>query len=495
MAHKYTQEDLAEALSVLEKNYWDPNGNNSKVIGSFDKELEIIHERYIRQSMKRSSFKNVAYENCELENNAFTDSCFYSVSFLKSYLVGNGFSCCNFHKTKFVKNYMQPYQGNAFNQSNFICCKFANVEYKGCGFLQALFNNCIFYKAVFTSCTLEGSKFVNCKFNMVDFGNTNVEFIELTHATLSKIILPFYQFAYIIGIADYENYSTSNISLRIGEREFTMDEYKSQINNLILYYLDKSEYFPVCNLQIFNNNTIAAVETLLDGINKALHDLDFRMIRHYCRLAIHHNLLDEVTTRKISRTIESYITEKDVPPERLNDCIIHAGEIQKILLSGNSYNITLSLNIRTNIRKENLQGIEYVNSLCNRLNAGLSQHDFGQKGFQVAISNHSPFEIAVEVIGTVASIATIAQFIWQIIDNHHSNEKTAGYKMIDQQVYRNYVDNRVELCKEQLLQLKKAYSSKKMNKHINEIIQNLKTDLDELYDSDIMIFKKDNHLE
>lgn len=492
MVFEYTQQDLEVALSELGEKYPEGKANNSKSIGSFDQKLEFSKEKYIRQSMKRSNFKNLVYDQCEFENTSFADSCFHSVIFHNSSINGNSFACCNFYKTKFYGKELGIYRGNAFNQSNFTDSKFASAFFESSGFLQTLFNKCTLTDTHFKSSTLEGSRFVNCLFKTADFGNANVEFIELTHTQIKKAVFPFYQFAYIIGIADYRGCPYGNFSFCVDEQTVSMKEYQSQIDNLILYYLDKAEYFPVCNLQIYKGDKLAAVDALLIGINNALHDLDFRMIRHFCRLAAHHDLLDEFTRRKISRTLENYIAGKNVPSERLNDCIIHIGEIQKILLGGNSHSVTLNLNVRTNVNKEDTQGVQYVNSLCNSLNIALSQSGLDHQGFQVAVSNHSPFEIAVEVIGTVASIVTIADFIWQVIDKHQTNATPKGYQQVDQDVYRNYVDDRIELCRHELLRLKESYSVKKMNKHIEEIIQNLKTDLQDLYDNDIMIFKKDN---
>ena len=139
-----------------------------------------------------------------------------------------------------------------------------------------------------------------------------------------------------------------------------------------------------------------------------------------------------------------------------------------------------------------------MNALSNELNDALAQYDFGQLGFQVAVSNHSPFEIIVDVICAAGALATIAQLIWSIVEQKQNNSKSRKtsipdeYFQADRKLYAKYIDNRIELCKEQLLNIRSKYSERKMNQYIEEITQELKTDIMELYNKDIMIFKKNN---
>lgn len=488
---------IEKAISELWKNYPDMRVNNNKSTGNTERK-SISDEVYIRQSMKRSNIKNIGYNQCIFEKNAFSDSYFQKVYFINSCLSGNSFICCNFIATKFLGN-NKIYLSNNFSQSNFTQCSFENITISESGLLQTLFHNCSFSNVCFQSSTLEGTRFLGGSLSTVNAGQVNIEFVEFMDTVLLDVIFPFYQFPYIIGIADYITKHNANISLCVNERNISLEEYKMQINNLILYYESQSEYFPMCNLQIIQRNFDRAKDTLLNGINYALSAMDFRMIHHYCRLGQRHNLLDELTINRILKVVENKLTDGTVPPERLNDCIIHEGEIRQILLNQKRNSVTYNFHIKTNIQKNDDEGIIYINTLCNKLNDVLSQKDYGQTGFEIAVSSHSPFEIIIDVICAAGSVATIAQLIWAIVEQHKGyNGTTAstsldGYVPVDIELLQNYVDTRIELCKEQLLNLKDKYTNKKMNRHIEEITQRLKTDINELYDKDIMIFKKENH--
>lgn len=490
------QQNLTKALQELHNHYPDSNLNNKKSIGNLEKQTKE-KKQYEKLSMKRSRFQNIIYKHCSFENVAFSASSFHNVDFQDTELLGNSLASCNFFDCLFSNESSKDiaYIGNNLSQSNFTACKFENTLFEGNGFLQSLFYNCNFCDVIFQSNTLEGSCFNGCYFEKINAGHTNVEFIELSNAKLKEVTFPFYQFAYVIGASYLLKKFPKELAFAAGDKEVSSAEYISQNDNLILYYLDQQEYFPACNLLIVKGDIKEAQNVFLNGINSALETLDFRMIRHFCRLAKTHDLLDEVTIHRARKKIDDYLYNDTIPCERINDYIVNAGEIRKLLVSGKSDSVIYNFNIRTNVHKANKAGVEYVNALTNELNGALAQYDFGHLGFQVAVSNHSPFEIAVDVICAAGALATIAQLIWSIVESKKSNlnfSVPAGYNPADQTLYAKYIDNRIELCKEQLLNIKSKYSERKMNEYIEEITQQLKTDIIELYNKDVMVFKKNN---
>ncbi len=494
-----SQQEIKKALEELNNNYPSSDMNNKMSTGGAVKQ-HITNHTYKKLSMKRSRFQNTIFKECTFDNVAFSASSYQNVTFKETKLLGSSFACCNFFNSLFANKKTDDnfYIGNNFSQSSFTACNFNKVKFISSGFLQSLFYNSKFKKVEFQSSTLEGSCFNGCCLEGLNAGHTNVEFIELLNTSLDNVTFPFYQFAYIIGASDFLKESSGKISFATGDKEVSCEEYIRQIDNLIYYYDDKQECFPVCNLLIAKGKMQEAQSVFLNGINQSLDTLDFRMIRHLCRLAKRHDLLDEVTIRRASKKIENYLYNDTVPPERINDYIVNAGEIRKTLLSGKSDSITYNFNIRTNICKKNKGGVAYVNSLSTELNDALSQYDFGQLGFQVAVSNHSPFEIMVDVICSAGALATIAQLIWSIVEKKQSGTNSGkqivpdDYTPADNALYAKYVDDRIERCKEQLLNIKTKYSEKKMNQYIEQITQQLKTDITDLYSKDVMIFKKNN---
>lgn len=490
--------EIEEAIRFLANNYPSQTMNNNKSIGG-DEKRTLSDEKYIRRSMKRSNIHNIDYLNCTFTNVAFADSFFQEVGFINSRLKGNSFVYCNFVNCNFSNADKElSCSANNFSQSNFTNCTFNGGEMSSSGLLQCLFNNCKFERGTLRSSTMEGSRFLGGVMSEYDLSHMNVEFIELSDILLKDVSFPFYQFPYIIGMADYILAKNDTITLYADDLKVSMQEYINQVSNLIFFYEDKNEYFPICNLQIALGDSEAAQKSLLRGIDSSLEKTDFRMIKYYCRLAQRHNLLDEVTAQRILNRIEDELTKEHLLPEQLNECIMHVGEIRELIKREKRNKVHYNFRVRTNINKDDEKGIAYINSLCNNLNIALSKNPSYHEGFEVAVSNYSPFEIAINIICAAGSIATIAQLVWNIVEAHKTGKKDDtkitldGYTPIDSTIYHQLVGTRIDLCKEQLLNINSKYSERKLNKYIEEITQNLKTDIIELYDKDIMIFKKDN---
>ena len=492
---------IQEAIQFLAKNYPSQTMNNNKSIGGNEKKT-LSDEKYIRKSMKRSNIHNIDYLDCTFTNVAFADSFFHEVGFINSKLDGNSFVYSNFVNCNFSNGDKKLLcSANNFSQSNFTNCTFHKFELTSSGLLQCLFNNCKFENGCLKSSTMEGSRFLGGVMSEYDLSHMNVEFIELTDILLKNVSFPFYQFPYVIGMADYILENNDTITLYADDLKVSMQEYIDQISNLILFYEDKNEYFPICNLQIASNERESAQKSLLRGIDSSLEKTDFRMVKYYCRLAQRHSLLDEVTAQRILNRIEDELTKEHLLPEQLNECITHVGEIRRLIKREKRNKVHYNFRIRTNINKEDESGLAYINSLCNNLNTALSRNPSYHEGFEVAVSNYSPFEIAVDIICAAGAIATIAQLVWSVVEAHKTSKKSDtkitldGYTPIDSAIYHQLVGTRIDLCKEQLLNIKDKYSERKLNKYIDEITQKLKTDIIELYDKDIMIFKKDNTIE
>ena len=486
------QRRIQRALDLLAEQYPDPKANSNKSVGGSAERPEVVRGMsYIRTGMKNSVFQHLTYDACIFENTALTGSQFRPVVFSKTLLKGNSFACCDFYDVEIDGRSCKPFEANNFSLSSFERCRFSGLELVSSGMLGSVFHNCDFKKSVFRSSTLEGTCFVNCHIADCDFGAVNVEFTHFARTVLDGVRFPFYQFPYVIGAADYIANAQSTVTLRVGEKILPMSEYRRQLDNLILYFLDKREYFPMCNLYIATDAIHEAKQALLDGVSTALTCHDFRMIRFFCQLALHHDILDEFTRQRIVRDVDNFLQAKDIPESRLNDYITHVGSIRALLRSGSSNSVSLQFNIKTHVLRDDPEGVEYVNTLVNDLSQALSQAD-GQNGFQVMVANYSPYEIAINILSAVGSVASIASLIWMIIDATKNHRAPQNRVEVDVDTYRNYVDAKIDCLRADLLRLQGQYSQRRFSKYIDEVTQQLKTDLEELYSKDIMIFKVKN---
>ena len=486
------QTEIQEALKFLSSHYLDKRANNKRYVGNTEDKPEVISGlRYNRTGMKQSKFAFVIFENCIFRNVALTGSQFHSVGFHSSPLTGNSFACCDFYDVDIDGKGCMPFSSNNLSLSTFELCKFSDLTFVSSGILNSTFHNCGFTNVVYRSSTLEGSRFINCHFVDCDFGAVNIEFSQFSKASLERVSFPFYQFPYVIGAADIINDDACTISIRIGRRTLPLSEYKTQLQNLVYYFKDKYEYFPMCNLSIAQGKMEEAQEYLLDGISAALQSRDFRMIRYFCQLALQHRMLNGFTRYRILSEMDQFLQRKDIPETQLNYFMTYVGSIRTMLHSAEADSIELHFDIKTNVQRQNGEGVRYVNTLMSELNHELSQR-LGQNGYQLAVSNYSPFEIALTVLSAVGSAASIASLVWMTIDEVKERKERHNLTQIDKDAYLDYVDARIENLRLDLLHIQQIYSKKKFSKYIDEVTQQLKTDLEDLYSKDIMIFKVKN---
>ncbi len=469
-------------LRYLYLNYPDNRVNNNKyIIGN---ENEEIKEHFRFLSMKQSVFKNIQYVDGLFENVALTGSTFENVKFKNTKLIGNSFANSYFYNTE-IYGTRSYFSGNNFSQSSFEQCFLYNVKLIRSGVLNSVYHRCNIINSKFRGSTFEGTQFIDCTFDNCDFSNLNIDYTLFSKNTFRKIIFPFYQIAYIIGAADFITDENQIVCAKAGDKVVSAKEYFSQSDKLILYYLDKKEYFPVCNLLIAKHMYVQAKEYLLTGINDEIENKNFRMISNYCRLAKYHNIVDEALKQKIIELMDNFAKSDSMPESQINSYLTYIGNIKNILNEGARSTVTLNYVIRTNTNKYDEKGVEYVNNLVNELNRELSSKENIQ-GFEVKITNHSPFEIAIAIITLLSALPASIDSVMNII----TKIKTKGeYELVDPDAYKKNIGLEIENLKLKISELHEKYSGEELNNRISEVTQTLQTDLEELYDKDIMIYK------
>lgn len=485
-------DDFKDALQYLNKNYPDTRLNNNKsVIANDSFEIE---DSFRFLSMKQSHYKNVVYRKSLFENVALTGSTFENVKFLDSKLIGNSFANCNFYDTE-INGSRAALSANNFSQSNFENCIFKKVKFFRSGILNALYHRCDFNKILFRGSTLEGTKFISCKFSDCDFGNVNIDYTMFSKNDYDNVIFPFYQIAYIIGAADFIRDPSQIIYAKAGEKSVPVQEYFEQADRLKQYYLDKSEYFPTCNLCIAQQRFEEAKEYLLTGTEKALINKNFRMISNFCRLAKYHGIADENLKSKILKSMEDFIKGDNIPDSQLNYYLIYIGNIKTLLNEGGSDTVTLHYTIKTDICKKDKEGIRMVNNMVNKLTDELSKLE-NIEGYDITVSNHSPHEIAIDIICLALMLPSAIEAVMQLIaktkeyiNQNKSNSSKGAFVEIDTDSHKKYIDARIENMKSDLLLFTEKYKKAELKTYIVEVTQSLKTDLEDLYSKDIMICK------
>ncbi len=484
----YERYNIKEAIEYLSLNYNDSNVNNN--VTHISTTTETISQDFKCASMKQSYYKNINFVKSNFENVAFTGTSFENVKFDDVIMTGNSFANCSFLMVN-IDGKCKEFVANNFSQSNFELCKLKSLKLFRSGSINTLFHSCDLDDVQLKSCTFEGAKFKNCTLRNCNFGNVNIDYSIFMDNTYNNVIFPFYQFAYIIGMVKILQNNEDKVFLQVGQKKVDLNEYKNQIKRLILYYLDKNEYFPICNLCIANGDIEAAGNYLIDGVNKFIITRNFRMISNLCFLASYHGIMNEKLRYKINRAMDEFIQGEGIPETQLNYYLMYMGKIRTILEKGSSETLTLNYTIKTNTCKADPEGVEFINDLINKLNKNLSNSN-DIEGFKVTISNYSPFEIIVGVITIVGGVVTVSKILFDVVSKYKDKKKENDIANIALENGKLYLQERIDRMQKELLLARKQFTKDKLDDRIVAVTQSFQTEIEEFYSKQFMYFKVDN---
>lgn len=489
------------SLKILEECYPDYLVNNNIEISNPLGNIE--NKTIIKQSAKRSTFDRVIISKSSIINSAFSGSTFNNTDFIDNQITGNSFVCSVFKNFTLQSNGISEYKSNNFSQCYFECSSFNNIRFSNSTWLNSEIYQSEITDCQIISCTLEGTIFKKSVLQNIMMGNANLDYMIIDDTKLIDVTFPFYQFAYIIGISKYlnETSSSNKIFLKAGEKIVDICEYKNNIDNLLYYYYDRSELFPICNLLYSKGDTERAAEFLSLGISHALEQNDFRLIKHFCQLGNFYSLLDYNTTLSIKSKIDTYLKNTTFSENELNQVLIKSSEINSLLNEKSTGKTFLQIELQTNVDRNDSNSQEKIENLISDCRFILQNPVFALDGHTISEINYCPITLALTVLGAVANLATIAGVLQQYFAAIKTN-RTKSSRSIAQQIcdrYKNIhqvdIDTRIKLAKAEIeksmLEVKNyrgLNSGDRYNSFIENITQKIIGDVHSILDKDMLVF-------
>lgn len=212
--------NIESEANKIKTKYPDDKALNNIIISDNNKLIKDI--KIICKSAKRSVYQNIEVENSDIINNAFCGTVFSNTAFKNNHIDGNSFISSNFYKFILESNNVTDYQANNFSNSYFNLCEFHNAKFLSSSWLNSTVVNSTFNDCIIQSCTMEGAVFNSCEFNNVIMHSANLDYMILKNTKLKKVVFPFYQFAYIIGIKEYLCSDLSEISFMANEKNISL---------------------------------------------------------------------------------------------------------------------------------------------------------------------------------------------------------------------------------------------------------------------------------
>lgn len=491
---------IQQSLKILSSKYPDDLVKNDLIVAF--KEPKPIKYEAMRESSKRSLFSNIILHDSKIIQSAYTGSKFNNLTIVNCEINGNSFVSCIFEKLSLTSESKKKCIGNNFSNSNVNKCRFENADLESCSWINSNVEFTEFLNFKINSCTLEGSYFINCTFKNVDMSIANLDYMILDKSKLINVKFPFYQFAYVIGAANYLNENNQNdFCFMVNNKTIKLSEYKSNITQLIYYYYSRKEYFPLSNLLIAQGNCKLAKNFISIGISQSLDKNDFRMIKHYCVLTKHYNLLDYDLTKRIKTSLINYLLRLSDEND-LMQALIKTSEINNIIDDRTTNQTYLQFEIQTNIDRLDENKQEIINDLIMNCKYILDNPVFNISGHTIKEISYCPVELIFQVIGGIADLLSVAGALQKLVC-HFTIQKSKDIKKITKHICKEYenlsiVDSttRIDLAKakieqsmQEIRQYRGVHSGKKYNQFISEITQKIIGDVDNILDKNMVVMK------
>lgn len=381
-----------------------------------------------RKDLKRINVKNTTFNNSSFEAVAGTGSKFSNTEFSKCDFTGSNFQDCYFNTCKF--NNKTLIEGANFSNGVFIDCVFEDIIITRSTFFDCRFENCVFDSCEIFSDTTESSVLYNCRISNINLAHLNIEYMQVKNVYLNDVTLPPYQVAYIIGAPTALLEHSENIDVYTDDGTISCEKYCKLYEDLCMYYLDQKEYFPLVNLFIALNRYYEAYEYIKLGIEKSCDYFDFRMLKHFCRLACFSEAFDSHQLKYLYTLITqlSYTSSWDL--NTLHSYMLHIGAIREILLnSSHDDKQCVEVLIKTNIDKDDLN---LINELYNEINIIIREECSAQHIDFIELRHNSPYELLVTCIDSLPDILAFLSMLYGAL--------CVGNKFVD--IYRNVEETR-----------------------------------------------------
>lgn len=143
-------------------------------------------------------------------------------------------------------------------------------------------------------------------------------------------------------------------------------------------------------------------------MRKASSEKDFRMLKHFCKLAVLSGWCD----RKKIKTLYSFIYDiKNFEPMisyQRHNYYLHLGDFRKILLFNTNTSPTLNVRLQTNILPEETENIALLIENLNQLITVIGKRDVISS---VELHHESPYEVILFIVGGLILLKCISENI------------------------------------------------------------------------------------
>lgn len=407
MSKLFSYEEIEKSKIKLCKFLPDKDIKNGVLFQPFCN--TTVTKDFYRKALKRVNVVGTFFLDCNFSGVAATGSKFSNTKFQNCNFTGSNFQYCSFNKVRFCKS--SSIKGANFSHSVFTNCDFSEITIIESTFYDSYFENCTFSKSVIKTDTLENTTMCNCYIEDIDLAHLNLEYMQFNTVKMNNVVLPPYQIPYIIGAPSYLKNTEEKVYVYTDNGNITIKEYSHLYNDLIVYFYNERNFFPIANILIATGKDNEAFEYIKQGIEEASDYFDFRMIKHYCRLACSNNNFTHEQLKYLYTLITNLSYNDIWDINTLHSYMLNIGEIKEILLNNYEKKHRVEFIIKTSIDKDDLNSI---NLLYNQINAVINENCSSDHIDSIELRHNSPYELYVTCIDMLPHIMMFVSAMYGI---------------------------------------------------------------------------------
>lgn len=377
-----------------------------------------ITKDFTKKSIKRMNAADIQFVRSKFIGAAGTGSKFTNTVFRNCDFTGSNFQYCQFNNVFF--NHQTMIKGANFSHSVFVGCCFEDITIVESTLYDCYFESCKFLNSVIKTNTLENTTIQNSSLRNIDLAHINLEYMKFDNLTMNNVILPPYQIPYIIGAPQYLINTKDDIYVYTDSGNISINTYVSLFEDLAAYFYGRKMYFPLANLLIAIGKYNEAYESIRLGIEESCDYFDFRMIKHYCRIACFNTNFTHIQLKTLFTLVVdlSYNDTWDI--NTLHFYMLNIGEIRELLLNNSEKKDRVEFIVKTNIDKDDL---ESVNKLYNQINSIILNNCSTNHIDSIELRHNSPYELYVTCIDYLPNILLFVSAMYSLF--------TVGSKGLD----------------------------------------------------------------
>ena len=408
MNANYSDSQIEQTIKRLQNILPDQGFSNGSLFKVF--RHSTITNDFTRKSIKRINVADVKFLDCQFNGAAATGSKFLNGQFINCDLSGSNFQYCQFERVIFSSKSLL--KGANFSHSTFVDCQFVDISLFESTLYDCSFENCLFEKSTIRTSTWENSTFKKCRICIIDLSHINLEYIKIENITLDQVVLPPYQIPYIIGAPTLLQKTKNTINVYTDKGTITAQEYCELYNDLLVFFGGQSNFFPAANLLIAQEEYDAAFDFIMMGIQEAGDFCDFRMIKHYCRLACSTREFSSSQLKRLFDLITGLAYNNTWDINSLHYYLLNVGEIKELLLNNSIQKERVEFIIKTNIEKNDLTSI---NDLYNQVAQIIKECCSISHVDSIELRHNSPYEIFVTCIDDLTHVLLLISTMYSIL--------------------------------------------------------------------------------